>query len=54
MLTIAEQGPVELDWAAAKRNIESVRPAMKVIEVSSKTGEGMESWAQFLLSALQS
>lgn len=45
---------VEFDWAAAKRNIEAVRPGMKVIAVSSKTGEGMESWAQLLLSALQS
>lgn len=44
---------VEFDWAAAKRNIGSVRPGMKVIEVSSKTGEGMESWARLLLSALQ-
>jgi hydrogenase nickel incorporation protein HypB len=40
---------VELDAAAAKRNIQSVRPGMKVFEVSAKTGEGMEEWARFLL-----
>ncbi len=41
---------VEFDWAAAKRNIDAVRPGMEVIAVSSKTGEGMERWAQRLLS----
>ena len=32
----------EFDVAAARRNIESVRPGMKIVEVSSKTGYGME------------
>jgi hydrogenase nickel incorporation protein HypB len=40
---------VEFDWNAAKTNIESVRPGMEVIAVSSKTGEGMEQWLERLL-----
>ena len=37
---------VEFDWQAAIRNIETVRPGMEVIPVSSKTGEGMDAWLQ--------
>jgi hydrogenase nickel incorporation protein HypB len=33
----------EFDLAAARHNIDSVRPGMKVLEVSSKTGVGMEA-----------
>lgn len=40
---------VEFDWDAAKRNINSVRPGMELIAVSSKTGEGMEEWAKRVL-----
>jgi hydrogenase nickel incorporation protein HypB len=40
---------VEFDWATAKRNIETVRPGMKVMAVSSKTGDGIETWTQELL-----
>ena len=32
----------EFDIAAARRNIEGVRPGMQILEVSSKTGQGME------------
>ncbi len=32
----------EFDLAAARRNIESVRPGMQVFEVSAKTGTGMQ------------
>lgn len=32
----------EFDLEAAHRNIQSVRPGMRVLEVSSKTGQGME------------
>jgi hydrogenase nickel incorporation protein HypB len=39
---------VEFDSEAALRNIESVRPGMRAISVSAKTGEGMESWLSFL------
>jgi len=40
---------VEFDRAAAHRNIQAVRPGMRVFEVSAKTGAGMEEWLQFLL-----
>lgn len=36
------------DLEALRNNIQSVRPGMTVFSVSSKTGEGMESFAQFL------
>ena len=35
---------VEFDAAAALRNIQSVRPGMAVLELSAKTGHGMEEW----------
>jgi hydrogenase nickel incorporation protein HypB len=35
---------VEFDWAAARRNIDSVRPGMEILAVSSKTGEGIADW----------
>jgi hydrogenase nickel incorporation protein HypB len=38
----------EFDAAAARRNIEAVRPGMKIFEVSAKTGQGMEEWLGFL------
>ena len=40
----------EFDAAEARRNIEAVRPGMEIVEVSAKTGEGMERWVQFLES----
>jgi hydrogenase nickel incorporation protein HypB len=39
---------VEFDSTAARRNIQSVRPGMSVIEVSAKTGAGMEVWFALL------
>jgi hydrogenase nickel incorporation protein HypB len=39
---------VEFDAAAARRNIQAVRPGMEVFEVSAKTGTGMERWLAFL------
>ncbi|MBV8857489.1 MAG: hydrogenase nickel incorporation protein HypB [Acidobacteria bacterium] len=39
---------VEFDAAAARANIQSVRPGMRIFEVSSKTGEGMDGLLQFL------
>jgi hydrogenase nickel incorporation protein HypB len=39
---------VEFDVAAARDNIQRVRPGMEIIEVSAKTGEGMEEWLRFL------
>jgi hydrogenase nickel incorporation protein HypB len=41
---------VEFDAAAAARSIQSVRPGMKMFEVSAKTGLGMEKWLEFLRS----
>jgi hypothetical protein len=35
---------VEFDFAATRRSIESVRPGMEVIEISARTGQGMENW----------
>ncbi len=40
----------EFDVEAARRNIESVQPDMKIFEVSSKTGAGMQDWLSFLES----
>ncbi len=39
---------VEFDRSAAHRNIQAVRPNMKVFEVSAKSGAGMEAWLAFL------
>ncbi len=41
---------VEFDDAAARASIEAVRPGMKIFEVSSKTGAGMDDWLEFLES----
>ncbi|HKQ76510.1 MAG TPA: hydrogenase nickel incorporation protein HypB [Blastocatellia bacterium] len=41
-------GAVELDLDVARENIQRVRPGMPTIEVSAKTGEGMEAWLRFL------
>jgi hydrogenase nickel incorporation protein HypB len=38
----------DFDLAAARRNIESVRPGMQIFEVSAKTGSGMPEVFQFL------
>ncbi|MBI3462782.1 MAG: hydrogenase nickel incorporation protein HypB [Planctomycetes bacterium] len=41
---------VEFDRAAAHRNIQAVRPGMRVLEVSSKTGAGFDRWLEFVRS----
>ena len=41
---------VEFDRAAAWRNIRAVRPGMEILEVSGKTGRGMDEWMRFLES----
>jgi len=43
---------VEFDLAAARDNIRRVRPGMQIIEVSAKTGEGMEAWVGLLQSRI--
>ncbi len=35
---------VEFDWSAAISSLEGVRPGMRILKVSAKTGEGMEDW----------
>ncbi|HMD98165.1 MAG TPA: hydrogenase nickel incorporation protein HypB [Terriglobia bacterium] len=40
----------EFDSTAADRNIQAVRPGMRILRVSAKTNEGMSEWLQFLAS----
>ena len=42
----------EFDVAAARRNIEGVRPGMRIFETSSKTGMGVAGVAEFLVAQL--
>ncbi len=39
---------VEFDWEMAYQNIQAVRPGMPVFRLSSKTGEGIEPFLEFL------
>ncbi|HEY2587102.1 MAG TPA: hydrogenase nickel incorporation protein HypB [Tepidisphaeraceae bacterium] len=39
---------VEFDRAAACRNILAVRPGIQILDVSAKTGQGMDEWMRFL------
>ena len=43
---------VEFDHEAARENIRSVRPGMAVMELSAKTGQGMDHWLGFLRSKI--
>ncbi len=43
---------VEFDSKAALRNIQAVRPGMKVFQVSAKTGAGLDDYLQFLAQRL--
>jgi hydrogenase nickel incorporation protein HypB len=43
---------VEFDLAAAHDGIQSVRPGMRVFEVSAKTGQGMDEVARFMQRAM--
>jgi hydrogenase nickel incorporation protein HypB len=40
--------PCEYDRELALKNIQSVRPGMKVLETSAKTGDGMDEWMNYL------
>lgn len=40
----------EFDSISARRNIQAVRPGMEIMEVSAKTGMGMEQWLDFVRS----
>jgi len=44
---------VEFDRGAARANIESVRPGMPLLELSAKTGQGMEAWMELLASRIR-
>ena len=41
---------VEFDAAAANRNIQAVRPGMSILDVSVKSGAGMDEFLDFLRS----
>jgi hydrogenase nickel incorporation protein HypB len=41
----------EFDRDEARRNIHAVRPGLPVLEVSAKTGQGMNEWLNFLMTA---
>ena len=41
-------GPCEFDRQQALENIQSVRPGMEVFETSTKTGEGVDAWIDYL------
>jgi hydrogenase nickel incorporation protein HypB len=41
---------VEFDLEKAKDSIQSVRPGMRIFELSAKTGAGMNEWLEFLQS----
>jgi hydrogenase nickel incorporation protein HypB len=43
---------VEFDRDLAWHNIQQIAPQAKILEVSAKTGLGMEQWCQFLLNKL--
>jgi hydrogenase nickel incorporation protein HypB len=46
-------GACEFDRAAALANINAVRPGMRILETSAKTGSGMGDWLDFLLKERQ-
>ena len=41
-------GPCEFDRETALENIQSVRPGMQVVETSTKTGDGVDEWIEYL------
>ncbi len=41
---------VEFDGSAAARHVQSVRPGMVILNVSAKSGEGMDQYLEFLKS----
>ena len=44
---------VEFNWNEAQRGIQAVRPGMRVINTSAKTGEGMLDFCDFLVQKSQ-
>lgn len=45
---------VEFDLLGARHSIQSVRPGMQVLELSAKTGEGLEEYLRFLELRMES
>jgi hydrogenase nickel incorporation protein HypB len=43
---------VEFDSEATRRNIQAVRPGMRIFQLSAKTGEGVEEYLEFLAARL--
>jgi hydrogenase nickel incorporation protein HypB len=43
---------VEFNWQTAYNNIQAVRPGMQVFKLSARSGEGMESYLEFLATCL--
>lgn len=43
---------VEFSWETAYNNIQAVRPGMKVFKISSKTGDGMQAFLEFMAARL--
>lgn len=39
---------VEFDVGAARASVEAVRPGMRILELSAKTGAGMDAWLELL------
>lgn len=44
---------VEFDFLLAHKNIQAVRPGIKVFELSAKNGQGMDEWLEFIQQLLQ-
>jgi len=42
--------PVEFDLAGARESVQSVRPGMQTLELSAKTGQGMDAWLELLVN----
>jgi hydrogenase nickel incorporation protein HypB len=40
----------DFDWQALESNIQAVRPGMRILGVSAKTGEGMDKWIDWLVA----
>jgi hydrogenase nickel incorporation protein HypB len=42
---------VEFRWETASKNVQAVRPGMKVFKLSAKSGEGMDEFLKFLATS---
>lgn len=43
---------VEFDYATVYSNIQAVRPGMQVLQLSAKTGQGLDIYLDFLVMRL--